>query len=216
MTPSVLLLDLDGTLTDSRPGIVRCMRHALDRLGVSCPPDDVLGAHVGTPLRTAFGTLLNTREPAPIAEALALYRERYAVAGLYENAVYPAIPETLDHLARRARLYVATQKLAPYAERVLDHFGLRRFFAAVWGTDDGPLDDKRAVIAALLRAERIRPAEALMIGDRALDVLAARASDVRTLGVLWGYGSREELLEARADGLCEAPAALPACVERLV
>jgi phosphoglycolate phosphatase len=112
MTPSVLLLDLDGTLTDSRPGIVRCMRHALDRLGVSCPPDDVLGAHVGTPLRTAFGTLLNTREPAPIAEALALYRERYAVAGLYENAVYPAIPETLDHLARRARLYVATPKLA--------------------------------------------------------------------------------------------------------
>jgi phosphoglycolate phosphatase len=215
MTPRVLLLDLDGTLTDSRPGIARCMRHALERLGVPCPPDDVLAAHIGSPLRGAFAALLGHPGDGQVERALAFYRERYGHIGLYENAVYPGIPEMLGRLTGRARLYVATQKLALYAERVIDHFGLRRFFAGVWGTDDGPLDNKRAVIAALLEAERVAPSEALMIGDRALDVLAARASHVRTLGVLWGYGSREELLEAGADGLCEAPAALPACVERL-
>ena len=216
MTPRVLLFDLDGTLTDSRPGIVRCLRHAVERLGAPCPADSVLASHIGHSLRATLTTLLGTPEPARIARAIGLYRERFEHTGVYENQVYPAIPETLERLSGGGRLYVATQKFRPYAERIVDHFGLRRHFAGVWGTDDeGPLDDKVAVIGALLRAEGVNPGEAVMIGDRALDVLAARAHGLRAVGVLWGYGSRAELVEAGVDTLCEAPPALTECLARL-
>jgi phosphoglycolate phosphatase len=215
MMPRVLLLDLDGTLTDSRPGIARCMRHALERLGVSCPSDDVLASHIGSPLRGAFTALLGDPDAGRVDEAFAFYRERYASTGLYENAVYPGIPEMLARLTGRARLYVATQKWTLYAERIVEHFGLRPHFAGVWGTDDGPLGEKTAVIAALLRTERVDPADAVMIGDRAMDVLAARANGLRTVGVLWGYGSRAELEAAGADALCDHPSALEPCLARL-
>jgi len=216
VSPRVLLLDLDGTLTDSRPGIVRCMRYALERLAAPCPSDDALAVHIGGPLRTTFATLLAVPDPPLVERALSLYRERYAGIGLYENAVYPGIPEALERLAGQARLMVATQKDTRYAETIVEHFGLTRYLAGVYGTDlDGRRDDKRAVIAHLLAAERAAPADALMIGDRAHDVLAARVNGVRTLGVLWGYGSREELVDAGADGLCESPAGLAACLARL-
>jgi phosphoglycolate phosphatase len=216
MTPPVLLFDLDGTLTDSRLGIVRCMRHALERLGAPCPGDDVLASHIGEPLSVTFAALLATEDRPRVERAIALYRERFSVVGLYENHVYPDIPEAVAALADRARLYVATQKFGEYAERIVEHFGLRPHFAGVWGTDyDGRLDDKVAVIRALLRAEGVAPAQAVMIGDRALDVAAARANGLRAVGALWGYGSRAELEAAGADALCESPAALAARLARL-
>jgi phosphoglycolate phosphatase len=216
MTPPVLLFDLDGTLTDSRPGIVRCLRHALERLGAPCPADDVLAGHIGASLRSTFTALLTGPTAGDVERAIALYRERYAATGLYENAVYPAIPEMLACLAGQARLYVATQKFAPYAERIVDHFGLRPHFHGVWGTDyDGRLDDKTSVVAALLRAEGVRPEETVMIGDRRHDVEAARANGLHGVGVLWGYGSRDELVAAGAVDLCADPAALLACLGRL-
>jgi phosphoglycolate phosphatase len=216
MTPRVLLFDLDGTLTDSRLGIVRCMRHALDGLGAPCPGDDVLASHIGESLRATFSALLLTPEPVRVDRAIALYRERFTVTGLYENQVYPGIAETVAALAGRARLYVATQKFGEYAERIVEHFGLRPHFAGIWGTDyDGRLDDKVAVLRELIRAEGVAPAEAVMIGDRSHDVLAARANGIRSIGVLWGYGSRAELETAGADALCEVPVALEECLARL-
>jgi phosphoglycolate phosphatase len=216
MIPRVLLFDLDGTLTDSRLGIVRCMRHALERLDTPCPADAVLASYIGGSLRTTFAALLAAPDPPLVDRALALYRERYADTGLYENQVYPGVPEALERLAGNARLLVATQKYVPYAETIVDHFGLRRYVAGVYGTDlDGRLDDKVEVLAHLLKTERVAPAEAVMIGDRAHDVLAARANGVRALGVLWGYGSRDELVDAGADGLCEAPGALGRSLSRL-
>jgi phosphoglycolate phosphatase len=216
VTPRVLLFDLDGTLTDSRLGIVRCMRHALERLDAPCPDDDVLASHIGESLWVTFAALLATEDRPRVERAVALYRERFSVTGLYENQVYPAIPETVAALAGQARLYVATQKFGEYAERIVEHFGLRRHFAGVWGTDyDGRLDDKVAVLRELLRTERVAPDQAVMIGDRSHDVLAARAHGLRSVGVLWGYGSRAELEAAGADALCAAPAALAECLARL-
>jgi phosphoglycolate phosphatase len=216
MIPRVLLFDLDGTLTDSRLGIVRCMRYALEGLAAPCPTDEALAVHIGDSLRTTFATLLAAPDAPLVERALILYRERYAGIGLYENQVYLGIPEALEHLAGQARLVVATQKDARYAETIVEHFGLNRYLAGVYGTDfDGRLDDKREVIAHLLRAEGAAPAEALMIGDRAHDVRAAGANGVRTLGVLWGYGSKDELVGAGAAALCESPAALAACLAQL-
>jgi phosphoglycolate phosphatase len=218
VTSGVVLLDLDGTLTDPRPGIVRCIRYALDRLARPCPSDDALATRIGPPLRGTFGTLLETSDPALIERAMGFYRERFADVGLYENQVYDGIPAMLDGLGRGGRqLFVATSKPAVFAERIVRHFALDRHFAGVYGPDlDGRLGDKAELLAHLLTMERLAAPGVVMVGDRHADVLAARANGVRAVGVLWGYGSREELLAAGADAVCAAPADLPAGVARVL
>jgi phosphoglycolate phosphatase len=212
--PRTVLLDLDGTLTDPRDGIVRSIRHALERLGAPCPPDDHLVRYIGPPLRASFGELLGTRDRARMDQAVALYRERYRPIGLFENAVYDGIPQALDALrAGGHRLILCTAKPAEYAEEILVHFGLRGAFAAVHGAElDGTRVDKAELMAWLLPREDVDPADAVMVGDREHDVVAARANGVRALGVLWGYGSAAELTAAGAEALLERPAELAAAV----
>ena len=217
MSARAVLLDLDGTLTDPRPGIVRSIRHALDRLGRPCPDDDVLATCNGPPLRGSFSRLLETTDPALVERAMGLYRERFAEIGLYENEVYAGIPamlEALGHAGRR--LYVATAKPAVFAEQIVRHFDLDRHFAGVYGPDlAGRLDDKADLLHHLLATERLAAGGTIMVGDRQGDVLAALANGLRAVGVLWGYGSRDELLGAGAGAVCEAPGELPACLASL-
>jgi phosphoglycolate phosphatase len=215
MTHPTLLFDLDGTLTDPRPGIVGCLRHALDRLGRPCPDEDVLAACIGPPLRSSFATLLDTRDGALIEEATRLYRERFGVVGLFENRVYDGVPEMLARL-RGGRLLVATSKMAEFAERIVAHFNLAPYFSGIYGAEPGGrFDDKAELLAHLLRREALAPEATIMIGDRAFDIVAARANGLRAVGVLWGYGSERELREAGAEQLCAKPAELPAVIARL-
>lgn len=211
-----LLFDLDGTLTDPRPGFVRSIQYALDRLGISCPAGEDLASFIGPPLRGTFATLLGTMDRALIEQATSLYRDRYSEVGLYENAVYDGIGEMLEAVSREASiLFVATAKPREYAERIVKHFGLDRHFAGVYGAElGGRFDDKADLIAHLLEAERGRADAAVMVGDRASDIAAARANGVPAVGVLWGYGSEDELISAGADTLCAAPAQLARCLPR--
>jgi len=212
-----VLLDLDGTLIDPRAGIVGCIRHALVRLARPCPADEALAACIGLPLRSAFATLLPAADRTLIERAVGLYRERFAAVGLDESEVYEGIPAMLDVLGHaRCQLFVATSKPAVFAERVVRHFALDHHFAGVYGPDlDGRLDDKAQLLAHLLESERLAAGAAIMVGDRAADVIAARANGVRVIGALWGYGSREELLDAGANALCLSPGELPAGIARL-
>jgi phosphoglycolate phosphatase len=206
-----VLLDLDGTLTDPRAGIVRCLRYALERLERPCPAEAVLASYIGPPLRGTFQSLLATSDRAMIERAMELYRARFAEVGLYENEVYEDIPAALDALGRAGhRLFVATSKPAVFAERIVRHFALDQHFAGVYGpTLEGRLDDKAELLAHLLQTEGLAATEVVMVGDRRTDVVAARTNGVRSIGALWGYGSREELLAAGADALCVAPGELP-------
>jgi phosphoglycolate phosphatase len=208
----VLLFDLDGTLTDPRPGIVGCIRHALDRLSVACPTDDALARHIGPPLRGTFATLLGTSETEQIEEAMRLYRERFAETGLYENQVYDGVPAMLEAVCKGASAtYVATSKPAVYASRIVKHFGLNHHFTRVYGPElDGRFDDKAELLGHLLRTEAVAAEMAVMIGDREADIHAAKANGVRSVGVLWGYGTERELREAGADRLCATPQELAA------
>jgi phosphoglycolate phosphatase len=208
----VLLFDLDGTLTDPKPGITSCIRFALDQLGVSCPGDDALVNFIGPPLRDTFATLLDTLETARIEEAMGFYRQRFAATGLYENQVYAGVPAMLEHCQREATaMYVATSKPAVYAERIVQHFGLDHHFRQVYGAElDGRREDKADLVAYVLASEGVGAQTAVMIGDRAADVRAARANGVRSIGVLWGYGSAHELLDAGVDILCKTPSELAA------
>jgi len=215
--PLVLLFDLDGTLTDPRSGIVRCMKHALDKLGAPCPPDDVLASFIGPPLRGTFASLLATSDRSLIERAMAFYREEYGESGLFENEVFTGVSQMLDQVRGLASAaFVATAKPKIYADRIVRRLGLDRYFAGVYGPDlTGRLDDKADLLAHLLATEKVSPERAVMIGDRAGDVVSARANRVRSIGVLWGYGSESELQDAGADGLCGAPGELAACLGRL-
>lgn len=201
-----VLLDLDGTLTDPREGILKCIRHALDRLGEPCPEDGELERYIGPPLQTSFGVLFGIDSPK-VAKAIELYRERFTSIGIFENRVYPGIPAALRRLKELgATLFVATSKPTPFAERIIDHFGLAGDMRAIFGSElDGTRSDKTALIAHVLAAQSLAPEATCMVGDREHDIKGAKANGVMGIGALWGYGSRKELVDAGAVAVCEKP-----------
>jgi len=205
-----VLIDLDGTLTDSAPGIISCIRHALTEAGRECPDDAALRHFIGPPLHETLRKILGTDDPAQLAAVIELYRRQFSERGLYENAVYPGIPAALQALKDAGvALFVATSKPLVYAQRIIRHFGLDGYFGAVYGSEfDGTLSNKSELIAHILKAESLSPAATSMVGDRSHDVVGANANGVRPVGVLWGYGSRAELTAAGASVLCEQPATL--------
>jgi phosphoglycolate phosphatase len=207
VTTRVIIFDLDGTLTDPKPGIVGSIRFALDQLNISCPDDDLLASYIGPPLRGTFATLLDTTDVDRIEEAMRLYRQRFAGTGLYENRVYDGVESMLERAGQAAHaVYVATSKPRVYAERIVNYFGLDGHLCKVYGSElDGRWDDKAQLLAHLLETEGVGTHLALMIGDRAADIVAAKANGVRSIGVLWGYGTEDELKGAGADTLCATP-----------
>jgi phosphoglycolate phosphatase len=201
----IALFDLDGTLTDPKTGITRSVQYALDKLGQPVPDADALAWMIGPPLIASFTKLLGGPEDAP--EALRLYRERFGVTGLFENEVYEGIPALLRDLRERGiRLFVATSKPHVYARRILDHFDLSQFFSEIYGSElDNRNADKRDLIRHILDQERFDPVQAVMIGDREHDAIGAKANGLASIGVTWGYGSRQELLDAGVACLVDAP-----------
>jgi phosphoglycolate phosphatase len=196
--------DLDGTLTDPKPGICGSVQHALRELGLPVPSQDDLEWVIGPPMIESL-TRLAGADLAP--RALQLYRERYGETGLFENRVYDGVPDLLGRLVGDGwRLYVATSKAEPYARRIVEHFGLGAYFARVYGSGlDGSLLHKDELLAFALADSGAVRLEPPMIGDRKYDVLGAKANGLRTLGVAWGYGSRAELEEAGAAAIAETP-----------
>jgi phosphoglycolate phosphatase len=212
-----VLFDLDGTLTDSKPGIQRSARYAIDRLNetgpaVAPPSQADLDAIIGPPLRDGFLRFVDKNR---IEQMLAFYRERYDTIGAYENAVYPGIPEQLAALrAAGYRLLVATSKFEGAARDILAHFDLAKYFDAIFGaTADGARAHKPDLLAYALQDQQVDSRRAVMIGDRKFDVAGALEVGIVPIGVLWGYGSREELSTAGARALIETPAEITAAVE---
>jgi phosphoglycolate phosphatase len=197
-----LLFDLDGTLTDSREGVVRCIQHALLELGGSCVSVADLTKYVGPPLPASFATLLGTSDPARIDLAIAAYRRRFEQLGMFENRLYPGIKEALAEFgAGGHRLCVVTAKPRVYARQILDRFNLADRFRAVYGPE---LADRQYSKESLIREacvqENVTSHRAFMIGDRAEDILGAKQNGLRSVAVTWGYGEREELEAAEPDG----------------
>lgn len=210
MNELYLLFDLDGTLSDPREGIVASYQYAFEWMGLPCPDEDTLTACIGPPLQECFTHLLGPQQAHRVNEAVAYYRMRYAAVGLYENTLYPGIPQCLEALAAMAPLYVVTSKATPFAEKIVGHFGLAAHFQAVHGAElDGSLAAKGDLIAAVLEREGIAPAHAAMIGDREHDLSGAHAHGVAAFGVAWGYGTEAALRAAGAEMVFQRPAELP-------
>jgi phosphoglycolate phosphatase len=204
-----VLLDLDGTLTDPREGILQCIKHALIGLGEPCPSDAELEGYIGPPLQSSFGAAFGPGSPK-IAKAIDLYRERFSTKGIFENTLYPEIPSALRALKDLgAMLVVATSKPTVFAHRIVEHFCLGSHISAVYGSElDGTRSDKTELISHILKAESIPPTATFMVGDRAHDMIGAKANGIAGIGALWGYGSRQELISGGAAALCHRPSEL--------
>jgi phosphoglycolate phosphatase len=202
-----VLFDLDGTLTDPREGIVGCFKHTLLELGYCAPPDSDLERYIGPPLREGFASLLGSERHEQIDLAVGLYRQRFSERGIFENAIYPGIHSALAQLdVMGAALYVATSKSRVFAERIVEHFGLKVYFRAIYGSElDGTRSDKGELIAHILEKESLSARSTFMVGDRAHDVIGAKTNGIFPIGALWGHGTREELSAAGATAFSEQP-----------
>lgn len=195
-----ILFDLDGTLTDSGEGIINCVIYALERFGLPIPSRDSLRYFVGPPLHESF---IKQGVPADQAEkAVAVYRERYIPIGKFENTPYPGIRELLETLkAEGHTLYVATSKPEQISIDVLEHFDLAKYFDRICGaTMDTSRSNKEAVIAYLLE-QNGRTDNIIMVGDTKFDVIGAKAHGIPCIGVSWGYGEIQDMLEAGASAI---------------
>jgi phosphoglycolate phosphatase len=211
-----ILVDLDGTIINSAPGIIGSYQHALRCMGVDCPPAEDLTWVVGPPSRRSFPKLI--RPEQDVEEAVRLYRAHYEEHGLFNGAIYPGMQEALTDLyALPARLFVCTAKPQGFAERIIKHFGLGHLFEQVYGADlEGKFDDKGLLIEHIIGVEQIEPTRMVMIGDRANDMLAAARHAIPGVGALWGYGDETELREAGATNLCPSPHDLTASIRNLL
>lgn len=208
----VVLFDLDGTLSDPYVGIASSIRYALVAMGKPVPGDRELRRWIGPPLLELFCEHLGSRAAAE--EALSLYRERFSAKGLYENELYPGMEPVLRSLrALVDGMYVVTSKPGIYAEQIIRYFELEPHFDAVYGSElDGRRADKAELIEYVVKREALVPGRTVMIGDRSHDMRGAAKNGVRGIGVLWGFGSREELEAAGAAQICDAVDQLPHCI----
>ncbi len=201
-----VFFDLDGTIADSAPGILGSMQYALDKFGLH-PTREQLRRYLGPPLQQMFADFL---PPEQVAEGVRIYREYYGGGGLFDARIYDGIPEAFRRLSGAGvAVCLATAKPRDTALRVLDHFDLTRWFALVGGTDEeAGVADKTAVIRKNMRDGGFAPQDCLMVGDRRDDLLGAEAAGVDGLGVLYGYGSREELESHPHIALADSPLAV--------
>ncbi len=199
------LFDLDGTITDSAPGITNSVVYALKKYGVEETDYDKLCKFIGPPLVDSFQEYYGfSREKA--LEAVEYYREYYRDKGIYENSVYDGFEEVAKTLKEHGkRLAVATSKPEPFAKRIIEHFGLALYFDCVAGMElDGRRGTKAEVIRYAMDLVRVKDKRGvLMVGDRRHDVMGARSTGIDCLGVLYGFGTREELAQAGADYIAE-------------
>ena len=203
MPVAALIFDLDGTLSDPVIGIGRSLNYALEAFGYRSLSAPEVSRYVGPPLDWAFRQIVPDVSHDTVLALVAKYRERYSDVGYAENTLYPGVADAIAGIASDGvQMGVCTSKRREFAERILELFGLRQHFNFVNGGDVGV--GKGDQLRALLDRGTVGPAST-MIGDRAVDIEAARANGLGAVGVLWGHGTRAELLRAVPDRLLQSP-----------
>lgn len=195
-----LFFDLDGTLTNPAQGITNSFIHAFKSLGIEVPSYETLLAFIGPPLPVTFGKIMGLPE-SQIDEAIKKYREYFSTKGIFENELFADIPPALEKLkAMGKRLIVATSKPEEYSIKIIEHFGLDKYFDYICGSCmDETRGSKTEIISYALDRCNIDAGRVLMIGDRFHDIEGAKNNGIKSCGVLYGFGSQEELKKAGAD-----------------
>lgn len=201
MSFDTILFDLDGTLTDSAPGIINSVKYALNKLNIEIPPYNVLEKFIGPPLIDSFKNVCGIKDDT-ITTAVMYFREYFEEKGLYENSVYEGVPELLETLySKGKKIILATSKPEKFAVIILKHFDLYKYFSEICGAT---LDEKRTlkneVIEYTLKKANVNNFDnVVMVGDRHHDIDGARLNNIKSIGVLYGFGDYKELSNARAD-----------------
>lgn len=199
-----ILFDLDGTLTDPKIGITTCVQYALHKMGIEEPDPDRLEPFIGPPLTNSFREFYGMNEEEAV-RAVEYYRERFSTVGLFENEVYSGIPELLARLKKDGRkLAIASSKPTVYVKRILEYFSIYEYFDIIVGSElDGTRCRKEEVVEEALEQlsadDKFRKRDAVMIGDRKFDIEGAKAHQIPSIGVNYGYAADNELVEAGAD-----------------
>ena len=204
---SNVFFDLDGTLLDPKEGITKCLQYSLKRLGRPYPSELEAKDFIGPPLRSTFEKLLCSNDKRLIEKAMSLYRERFSEVGILENMVYPRIADLLATLHENSfRLYVVTTKPTVYADRIVKHFLPAHWFSDVFGAElNGRFDNKAELIEFILSHLKLVPEETIIVGDRRGDITAGQLNQIRTIGVTYGYGSKQEIINSAPDYVCDSP-----------
>ena len=200
-----VLFDLDGTLTESGPGIMNAAKIALNHFGIEENNVENLHKFVGPPLTESFGQRYGMNE-ADTQEAIAVFRKYYNVTGIYENSVFEGIQEMLQQLKSNGLLLsIASSKPRPMIDIVVDHFDIRKYFDVIVGCElDGTRSQKKEVVDEVIRlfgelsGDDAVLEHSIMVGDRMYDVNGARECGLECIGVTYGYGTRQELQESGA------------------
>lgn len=201
MAYKYILFDLDGTLTDPMMGITKSVRYALNYYGIEVDNLNDLLPFIGPPLRDSFRDFYGFDE-VKANEAVAKYREYFSTKGIFDNKVYDGIADCLNTLKESGKvLMVATSKPEKFAKQIIEHFDLAQYFDFVGGSGFNSREKKAEVINYVLDTNKISATEAIMIGDRKHDIIGAHENKLPCIGVLYGYGSREELIQYEADYL---------------
>lgn len=203
-----ILFDLDGTLTDSGIGVTNSVRYALDKFGIEVKDRSELFKFIGPPLKYSFGNFCGF-SAEQINRAIEYYHEYYEDKGIFENKVYEGLEEQLKALKDDGRtLIVATSKPEVFAKKILEHFNISQYFADICGCNmDETRVNKGEVIQYDLESCGITDlSKTVMIGDRKYDVIGAKEAGIKSIGVLYGFGSRDELEQAGADIIIETVA----------
>ena len=193
MKYKVILFDLDGTLTDPQEGICKSINHALSYFGIEKPLAE-LTQFIGPPLLKSFSGLVGEENAA---DAVKYYRERFSVVGLYENQMYPNVKETLALLKEKGYiLCTASSKPQIFVEKILHHFDIAQYFTVMGGaTLDGKIGEKEQVIEMVLAAVKAEKADTVMVGDTRFDLIGAEKMGLDAIGVTYGFGAKEELMQ---------------------
>lgn len=206
MNYEFLVFDLDGTLSDPKEGILHSTNSALSEFGYAPIPAEAVDTYIGPPLDFAFRQITGAEDDDHIRALISRYRETYARTGYAENTLYSGIAALLETLSKRSvKLGVCTSKRVDFAESILSLHRIRRYFEFVDGGDVGI--SKEQQLQRLL-AKRVLSENAVMIGDRDVDMVSARSNGLASAGVLWGYGSRQELMQENPTYLFEKPGQL--------
>ncbi len=205
-----ILFDLDGTLTDSGEGIINSAVYALKKYNIDTKDRSELKKFIGPPLHDSFKMFYGFSEEESI-QAVKYFREYYSEKGIFENRLYGGIAETLEEIKKSGRkIALATSKAEKFALRVLEHFDIEKYFDFIAGSImDGRRSSKAEIISFVLNNCAVQDlSQAVMIGDREHDIYGAENAGIDSIGVLYGYGSKDELISAGADFLAETPAGI--------
>ena len=200
-----ILFDLDGTLTNPKEGITKCVQYALKHFGIERECDELI-SFIGPPLKEKFIEYASLSEEDGV-KAVEIYRERFAPIGIFENEIYDGIIYLLEELKKQGKtLAIATSKPTVYAEKIAEKYGIMPYLSCLVGSElDGRHTDKAEVVEIAMRKLGASSKNTIMVGDREHDVIGARKNGIECIGVGYGYGGEDELLKSGALKIADTP-----------